>query len=79
MKKMGGQRKTQDPILADIQRAFGTGYHQRRERTPSRVASSTPEELYAATSALSTWERRRFLDSWSTQHPGNGSRSRFAI
>ena len=73
MKSMSGRKKT-DPILADIQRAFASGYMERRKKRPCKVATASVEELYAELSGLSPKERRRLLASWSTPMPGKTGR-----
>jgi hypothetical protein len=63
MKSLSGP-KSQDPILADIQRAFASGYHTaRRKNGPSELARTPVADLYARVSELGKWERRRYLAS----------------
>lgn len=69
MKSMSGPRRAPDPILADIQRAFVSGYFERREMKPCKVATVGVLGLYQEIANLPQKERRRLLHSWSTPLP----------
>jgi hypothetical protein len=75
MRSLTGHRKGGDPILADIQRAFATGYHDRRTKgPPSKLERMSTNEIYAMISELPRRERLRVLDSLGRPIPGTSGR-----
>ncbi len=71
MKSMSGRRK-RDALLADVQRAFTAGYHDRRQERPSKIATMSVEELYAMVSELGDKERQRVLARLGPPHIQSG-------